>query len=372
MTPWVLILLILPLIPALLYFVNLCFYRPMPQPLPTTFGVSVLIPARNEERSIGPALEAVLASRGVEWEAIVLDDQSADATAAIVQEYATRDPRVTLATAPPLPAGWCGKQHACFALSQLARYDRFCFVDADVRLLPDGLARMVSFQELAGADLVSGIPHQETGTFWERLIIPLIHWVLLGFLPMVGMRYSRWSAFSAGCGQLFLTRRSAYHRIGGHEAVRTSLHDGITLPRAYRQAGATTDMRDATDIATCRMYRSGGELWAGLAKNAREGMAANALIGPFTLLLFGGQVLPLIVLPFLDMTAWGIAIGLIYLPRCDAAWRFRQSWLGVILHPLGILALLGIQWYAIVRAVQGRPVGWKGRAHPSRTPSAED
>ena len=139
---------------------------------------------------------------------------------------------------------------------------------------------------------MSGFPRQETVTFLERLLIPLIHWLLLCWLPLWAMRRFRWSAFGAGCGQWFMTTRAAYENGGGHEAVKSSLHDGLTLPRAYRRAGFMTDICDATNLATCRMYHSAGEVLFGLTKNAREGIAATGQIGFWTVVLLCGQVLP--------------------------------------------------------------------------------
>ncbi len=374
MTALVLAAFVLAAFPAVLYRRNLSLFRPPPA---TTLGVasrltavSVLIPARNEESSIGPAVESVLANAGVELEVIVLDDHSTDRTAEVVEAIARRDSRVRLETAPPLPEGWCGKQHACFALSKLAKFDSFTFLDADVRLAPDALARIVMFHQKSGADLVSGFPRQETGTLLERLVIPLINWLLVAYLPMNRMRQSRQVGLGAGCGQWFLTSRSAYAKVGGHEAVKVSLHDGIKLPRAYRAAGLHTDVCDATDLATCRMYRSAGQVWFGLAKNAREGLGAPGLIWVWTVLLLGGHVLPFVLLACLgELSEWqravtGFACVLSLLPRLDAAWRFRASWLGAALHPVGVAALVAIQWYATARAWVGKPVGWKGRSHP--------
>lgn len=351
-------------VPAALYLWNSFLFREPPVVgVLASRGISVLIPARNEELGIAACVESVLASRGVDLEVIVLDDHSTDRTAEIVREIAAKDSRLRLEPAPPLPDGWCGKQAACFALSKLATRDVLTFLDADVRLEPDALERMARFLDRSGAALVSGFPRQETGTLLEKLLIPLINWLLMCWLPLSGMRHFRWSAFGAGCGQWFMTTRTAYDAVGGHSAVKASLHDGLTLPRAYRRAGFYTDVCDATRLATCRMYRSASAVWFGLAKNAREGLASTGQIGFWTVVLLCGQVLPLALLAVADETL--AAVPLIFLPRFHAAWRFRQSWLGAILHPLGVLLLLAVQWYALARALLGKPPGWKGRSHPN-------
>lgn len=364
--------LLLAAIPLVLFLGNVRVYRtPSASGSGPPPGVSVLIPARNEERGIVAAIESALSSERIDGEVIVLDDRSEDRTAALVAAIAQRDPRVRLISGDELPPGWCGKPHACAQLAAAARHDVLVFLDADVRLAPDGLSRMVGFLDQSAADLVSGVPRQVTGTAVESLVIPLIHFILLGFLPLERMRASRHPAYAAGCGQLFVTRRASYLQAGGHAAVRASLHDGLTLPRAYRQAGLATDLMDATPLASCRMYRSAGEVWKGLAKNAGEALAAPALIGPATLVLLGGQVLPVVLLllatflPFSPVTLILAAMGTMasYLPRLVGAVRFRQSTLGGLLHPAGVLILLAIQWWAFARAALGRPVAWKGRAY---------
>jgi hypothetical protein len=256
-------------------------------------------------------------------------------------------------------------------LAKQARFPLLTFLDADVRLTPDAIARMAAFREQASAGLVSGFPQQETGTLLEKLVIPLIHWLLMGYLPMIGMRMTRAVGFGVGCGQWFLTTRVAYDAVGGHEAVKSSLHDGLTLPRAYRRGRRHTDICDATDLAICRMYRSARGVWQGLAKNAREGMASTTQILFWTAVLVGGHVLPFVLVPIVLATsnteAAVVAIAAAvcsYLPRALAALRFRQSWLSVVLHPVGVLILLAIQWFALYRAILGRPVGWKGRGYP--------
>ena len=354
----------------LLYLGNIRQFRRPDAVAGETPSISVLIPARNEERGIAACVEAVLVNRDVTLEVVVLDDGSTDRTADIVRELAARDPRVRLGVAPPLPPDWAGKQHACFVLSKLAKYDTLTFLDADVRLSGTALSRMHGFMKASGAALVSGFPRQETRTPLEVLIVPLINWLLLCYLPISRMRTSLQPGLGAGCGQWFLTTRDAYEKAGGHAAVKGSFHDGIKLPRAYRTAGLMTDFCDATHDATCRMYRTAGQVWNGFAKNAREGMAGNVQIFIWTLLLTGGHLLPFALLPTTDVMndTWPLipaACVMSVLPRLDAAFRFRQPLLGVVLHPLAVVGLLGIQWYAAVRAWLGRPVGWKGRPLPA-------
>lgn len=371
--------------PCLLYFRNVRRFRE-PQAMETAQPerFSVLIPARNEEAGIAAALEAVLASEGVELEVIVLDDASTDRTVEIVGGFAATDSRVTLAPAPPLPEGWCGKQHACFRLSQLAKYEAITFLDADVRLGPAALKRMAGFLRSSDAALVSGFPRQETGTFGEKMIVPLIHWLLLCYLPLNRMRKSLQVGLGAGCGQWFMTTAEAYRRVGGHghPLVRASLHDGVKLPRAYRMCGLKTDLCDASADATCRMYRSTGQVWNGFAKNAREGLGAPGAIWIWTALLMLGHVGPFTLLYLFDLFRYPpfapapptlyaplwpwilLVIGLSLAPRIHAAIRHRQPWLGVLLHPVAVFGLIAIQWYATVRYWLGRPVGWKGRPPP--------
>jgi Glycosyl transferase family 2 len=357
--------------PALLFTFNLALFE-RPRKDQTRRAISVLIPARNEERAIADTIQAVLASTGVDLELLVLDDRSEDRTRDIVTQLAARDRRVHVETAPPLPEGWCGKQHACSILAGLARKPLLCFLDADVRLQPEALSASAHFLTESTAGLVSGFPRQTTSTFLEQLLVPLIHFVLLGFLPIWRMRRTLSPRFGAGCGQLMLTTAQVYRQTGGHAMIRQTLHDGISLPRAFRRSGVKTDIFDASGLASCRMYRSNREVWQGLLKNATEGLGSPALIGPASILLLCGQVLPFLLF-FLILFKHGgsvamvcsvAAIALSYLPRSFSAWRFGDSFLSTALHPLGVSLLVLIQWWALLRHLAGAPSVWKGRHYP--------
>jgi len=373
-------------VPTLMLLANLTAYRPLPRrrssraPADGTAGapaISVLIPARNEAGAIGPALDAIVANTGHTGglEVIILDDHSSDATRDIVRRHADRDPRVRLVSGAELPAGWCGKQHACWQLAQEARHELLVFVDADVRLAPDALARLSgTFAARPDLHLLSGVPRQVTGTLLEPLLIPLIHTILLGYLPLVAARWIPWRAFAAGCGQLMVVRRRAYFEAGGHRAIRASLHDGVQLPRVLRGAGLRTDLFDATDLAWCRMYQSAREVWDGLGKNATEGLGHPVAIVPWSILLLGGHVAPWVVglaqafagASPVDLGPWVVAALLGLAGRWVAALRFRQRWVGVVLHPLSVVLLVVIQWQALLRRFRGKPQHWRGRTYPAR------
>ncbi len=357
-------------IPAVLTWQNLKIFRTSPKaefPEP----VSVLVPARNEERVLDGFIHNVLASQGVELELVVLDDASTDSTAERVSQWSDRDPRVRLVHGKKLPQGWCGKQHACYQLAESARFDTFLFLDADVTVQPDAIARSVAFLNQSKIDLGSGFPHQETPTVAGWLLLPLIHFVLLGYLPLSRSRLSNDPSLAAGCGQLFITTRSAYYAAGGHAVIKSSLHDGIMLPRAFRKAGLRTDIFDASDIASCRMYETNRDVLQGITKNATEGIGAPKTIVPFTILLGGGVVAPTLLLAcmftgnsqsWITMTGTLSGLALSYFPRIMTLSRFRQSTGSVCFHPLAVGMFLAVQWFALGRRILGIKTSWKGRS----------
>jgi len=359
-------------IPALATLRNLRLFQPPPPAAPGARLMSVLVPARNEEGSIERSLRSILSSEQVDLEVVVLDDGSTDGTAAVVARAAAADPRLRLIQGRPLPAGWCGKQHACWQLAAAASRETLAFVDADVALEPAALARAAAFLDASGAGLVSGFPRQETSTLIDWLLLPLIHFVLLGFLPLGRSRRSLSPSLAAGCGQWFVTTREAYGRAGGHAAIRQSLHDGLKLPRAYRTAGLGTDIFDASSLAACRMYSRGVDVLRGLAKNATEGLAAPRIVVPASILLVLGQVAPPVLVTLGWCSGWngysGVGVAAIvtaalacYLARLVLTLRFRGSLISAALHPLAVALFLGIQWYGVARQWLGLKTSWKGR-----------
>ena len=368
---WCWTALVLAAIPFVLGLMNVFFYRAPRKVAEAAPPVSVLVPARNEQERIRPTIETVLASRGVELELVIADDHSSDGTVAVVEEYARADSRVRLVHVPKLPTSWGGKMHACHFLSTQPAHEHAVFLDADVTVSPDALARLSQALAEGKSALVSGLPYQETGSFWEKLLIPQIHVLLLGYLPFIGMRLSTWAAFGAGCGQVLAVRMKDYHASGGHEAIKHLLHDALQLARLFRSKGMQTDMVDLTDLSATRMYDNFADIWSGFMKNAHEGIATPIALPIWTVLLAGGHILPVVLLAIgliagLPATLPFIACALLYSFRFLLAWRYRQSLVGALLNPLGIAVMVWLQWVALFRKFRGQRVSWRDREYDAQ------
>jgi len=351
----------LAVLPAAMTLWNLALFQAPPVSVPDGLAVSVVIPARDEAANIGACVDAVRASTGCVVEIVVVDDQSTDATPALVAERMALDPRVRVVSPPSLPTGWSGKMHACLIGARAASHPVLLFIDADVRLAPDAVARLAAGLRAEDAGLASAFPRELALTWGEMLLVPLIHVLLLGYLPLAQMRRSRLRSLGAGCGQVMVADAAAYHALGGHGAISRSWHDGVTLPRAFRAAGHMTALFDGTDLASCRMYDGWAASWAGFSKNAREGLAKPAALPVWTVLLGGGFVAAPLLAVLAPSPALVACVLLLVVSRGAVAWRFRQNWVSVALTPVAMLVMLALQWRALLRGGRA-PVRWRGRA----------
>ncbi len=358
------------LLPLIMTIVNLRLFRRCDKSfLAERTMLSVLIPARNEEQSIGRALRSIQQNDYSNFEVLVLDDASVDGTACEVEKLGRNDPKIRLHRSESLASGWNGKQFACWQLANLAKGELFLFLDADVRLSPNAISRLVTQYESQQVGLLSGFPRQETGSVSERLLIPMMYVLLLGYLPIARSRNHNDPSLAAGCGQMFLCSRESYFAADGHRSIASSRHDGIQLPRSFRRANQTTDFIDASDIARCRMYEDLNSVTCGLLKNATEGIAKMPHLIIFTILLLGGFVLPLAMFAHAIFWRWplpptallSLATSLSLMPRILIANRLESSYLGAVLNPFAVVWFLVLQWLAFFRQRSGYVVAWRGR-----------
>ncbi|WP_425146149.1 glycosyltransferase [Deinococcus sp.] len=238
--------------------------RPRP-PLPGPPSVSILVPARDEAQNLPQTLPRLLAQcgsrSGSQIEVLLLDDASSDGSGALARALGAR-----VLDGQPLPPGWHGKPWACWQLAQAARGEVLIFTDADVSWEPGCLNALLSELERSRADLLTVWPRQQTGTWGERLLAPLIDDVLLGLLPAPLIRLPL-ASLSAGNGQLMAFRRGAYFRVGGHGLVRSEVLEDVRFAARLKARGGRVAVALGGELLKVRMYRSYGGAVAGFAKS---------------------------------------------------------------------------------------------------------
>lgn len=335
---------------------------PPKDPVSPEVDVAVLIPARNEEAAIDACLAAVLAQRGVtdRMTVVVCDDDSTDATAAVVRAIAARDPRCLLIEGGARPSGWLGKPHACAELAATTGADVLVFCDADVVLAPHAVASIVDLMMRTGLDLVSPYPRQLAVTLAERLVQPLLQWSWLTFLPLRLAERSPRPSLGAANGQLLAVRAETYRRAGGHTAVATDVLDDLALLRAVKQAGGTGGVVDGTALAQCRMYSGTAAVRAGYTKSLWAAFTSPGACAAVLGALSAIYLAPVIA------AARGSRIGLVgYLAavagRIVTARRTGGRWFpDAFAHPASmvVLDLLAVDSF---RGHRRGTLRWKGR-----------
>lgn len=345
--------------------------------------VSVLIPARDEEASIGDCLAAVQAQDHREIEVLVLDDRSSDRTAERVDRRAAEDRRIRRLEGEPLREGWKGKPNALRQAAEAAAGEWLLMIDADVTLAPEALSTALGAAEAHGADMVSWFADLETVTFWERILQPFIYdFILTHSDPARVNDLAREDAIANG--QFILIRASVYRELGGHGEVRASIVEDMAFARLVKAGGFRYRLLDAHGLMRTRMYTSFGEIWRGWTKNFFAGLHGKPVVVSAALAYLAlTSLLPCAVL-VVCIAAMAVGRSMM-LPlalsattcvalagyRLATMGRYRpMSLLSIALHPMAALVLGMIIVESARRAATGRPVAWKGREYDAGGDSA--
>jgi chlorobactene glucosyltransferase len=322
---------------------------------------------RNEAEKIGPNLRALLAQDYPNYEVLLLDDDSQDASVQAAQTAAGNDTRFRLLRGKPLPPGWLGKAWACQQLSQAANGDFLLFTDADVTWQPGALSATMAEARRTETDLLTLWPTQQTETWTERLVVPLMAFAIQAYLPALAVHHLPWKVFAAANGQVMLFRHSAYKRIGRHATVKTDIVEDMALAYAVKAHGRELRMADANRLIYTRMYQSWPEVRDGFAKNILAGHGGRpALLLASFAAHFLWFIIPWgwLVAALVTNTSPGIPVllaSLGLLIRALSAAATRQRIRDSLLMPVSVLlmsliALRSLYWHWTGRAQ------WKDRA----------
>ncbi len=334
-------------------------YRPRTDII-TKPRLSILIPARNEEKTIGRLLRTIGQQTYRNIEIIVLDDHSEDRTAEIVRSAANTEPRLRLIDGKPLPKGWTGKNWACHQLALQAKGDLLLFIDADVELVPEAISSAVATIENSTVAMLSVFPTQLMESFGERLVVPLMNWILLSFLPLRLVSNSQHTRFVAANGQFILIWKDTYQEVGGHAAMKDKIVEDMEIARALKKSGHRILTLLGGDMIACRMYSGVTESVNGFTKNFYAGFNTSPIGFILVLLLmtivFLGPFIAVIEYPL-----FVYPIVLILLNRLSISVLSRQSIIyNIILHPIQIL-FMAIIGFLSVEAYTSNQILWKGR-----------
>ena len=324
--------------------------------------VTVVVPARDEALSIGGLLDDLVASRPAVSRIVVVDDHSSDATAAI----AASRPGVEVVPAPPLPPGWAGKCWACHAGARTVDDGTLVFADADVRLEPDALGRVVAHQAEVGG-LVSVQPWHETVRPYEQAS------AMFNVIAIMGSAAgSPASAPSAAFGPLMVTSVREYREVGGHAAVRDQVAEDLALGRRFRDGGAGSHLLVGRGGVRFRMYPDGPrQLVEGWTKNFATGAGATPLLRLLAVVAWiaalGTPVVMAViglrgVAPLAPAVVAYAAMVVQLFVMFRAVGRFGL--LSALLYPLHLLVFLAVFVRSLWSTHVRRSVRWRGRVIP--------
>lgn len=328
-------------------------------------GVSIVIPARNEGDNLPDLLATLAAQTPAPTEVIVVDDGSTDGTAAVARSHGA-----LVVESAALPPGWTGKSWACMQGADLATGDTLVFLDADTRLLPDGLAAVLAAQRRRSG-LFSVQPYHRMVRAYERLSAVFNTIAVMGVgIAAPGRPESARGAF----GPCIVCDADAYTSIGGHGAIANEILDDIALGHAFAEAGYPVNGAGGRGVIEFRMYPHGvSQLIEGWSKNIASGSASVGLVRLVAIIAWVCGA----VASSSEVVQWLVGTGSATTAEVWVAWAAFALQLGVMLRQLGnfgwwpavfypvafatfVLVFFVSLWLTLVR----RRVRWRGRTVP--------
>ena len=331
--------------------------------------VSILVPARNEEKNIAQCVHSLLAQDYPSFEVLILDDESIDNTNAILQDIAKTNSNLYIIDGKPKPKDQVGKNWACTQLAEQAKGDLFLFTDADTVYQTNSLKSIVTSLIGEKADFLTGFPHQQVHSWGERLLVPFFSWAMICFNPLWLAYRLRFSGLSSAVGQMMFFTREAYFKIGGHAGVSGSVVDDLSMVRQIKRFNLRWRVVYIADVISCRMYDNSREAYSGFVKNLFAAFDYRVLpfffVFGWLFVMFWGPIIILILLlsgfapyakSFEILASIGLAILLWILPYLE----IKVPWTLALLYPVTVMANIGTAIQSFRQTIGGK-LTWKER-----------
>ena len=366
-----LILIVAVIISLTLNIVYLVRLQPLVKPISNPPPLSVCVPARNEERGVEACLHSLLNQNYPNFEVIAIDDHSTDRTGDIMRNLAQENSRLKVLKAADLPEGWLGKPFALHQAFKVTRGEYLLFTDADPVFKPTALNTAVHVMRERDLDVLTLMPKAEFGSFWERAVQP----VIFGFIASL-TRFKNVNdpdhRSAMGFGAFLMFRRSAYEKIGGHEAGKSDVLEDVLIAKRAKRAGLKLFVADAKQLFSIRMYFGLKEIWFGWEKNMFLAMKKSVLKATYNVAVVIGFVFtPYIILAIniFEQIGWlwiGMAVvGVVLVSAaayktCDEMELHRNN---AVLFPMGALVMAAIMANSMFHTLVRKKTKWRGRVY---------
>jgi cellulose synthase/poly-beta-1,6-N-acetylglucosamine synthase-like glycosyltransferase len=336
--------------------------RDLPVPSGKLPKVSIIVPARNEERNIREALRSLLALDYPDYELLVVNDRSTDRTGQILDEMAAQAPRLKVLHVGDLPAGWLGKNHAMHFAAQQARGELLLFTDADIVFEPTALARAVGYFEQQRLDHLAIGPETRMPSWLLSSFVVLFCILFYLYIRVWGIRNPK-STAHVGIGAFNLVRAEVFRRLGGFQPIAMRPDDDLKLGKLVKAGGCRQDLLAGAGMLSVEWYSSVRELAVGFEKNAFAAVDYNL---PFVV-LYTSSILVFNVWPFAAVfLTWGPTRWL-YLACVLALWsmawgcarEIRQPWHTALGFPVSALLLVLISWRSVLLTYWRGGIRWR-------------
>jgi glycosyltransferase involved in cell wall biosynthesis len=332
--------------------------------------VSIIVPARNEERDIERSLARLLELDYDNYEVIAVNDRSTDRTGEIMESVAARPAahgRLRVIHHRELPAGWLGKTHAMWTAANEAKGKWLLFTDADVQFKPDSVRRALAYAEAENADHVVLFPQMIMKRPGEFMMIAF-------FQTMFVFGHRPWkvadpkSKDHMGVGAFNMIRRSTYDAVGTYEALRMEVLDDMKLGKVVKNAGFAQRNVFGEDLISIRWARGARGVVENLTKNFFAVLSFQwwrTLISAFGLAFLN-------LMPFLGLwlahgwerLPYGIALGSMFLIYLGMSWRSGVPAYYFLLHPVSTALFVYTLLLSMCHALWNDGIIWRGTRYP--------